>query len=45
MISSSPLKNISYKQEVTAKEKVITSTLNIASCIWLVGVVNIALFF
>ncbi len=45
MISSSPLKNISYKQEVTAKEKVITSTLNIASCIWLVGVVSIALFF
>lgn len=45
VISSSPLKNISYKQEVTAKEKVITSTLNIASCIWLVGVVSIALFF
>ncbi|HCL4437456.1 TPA: M56 family metallopeptidase [Clostridium botulinum] len=43
--SSSPSEDISYKQEVTAKEKVITSTLNIASCIWLVGVVSIALFF
>ncbi|EKO1913158.1 M56 family metallopeptidase [Clostridium botulinum] len=43
--SDSPSENISYKQEVTAKEKVITSTLNIASCIWLVGVVSIALFF
>ncbi|RHW66695.1 transcriptional regulator [Clostridium botulinum] len=43
--TSSPSEDISYKQEVTAKEKVITSTLNIASCIWLVGVVSIALFF
>ncbi|ENK1243773.1 M56 family metallopeptidase [Clostridium botulinum] len=43
--SSSSSEDISYKQEVTAKEKVITNTLNIASCIWLVGVVSIALFF
>ncbi|HDK7167942.1 TPA: M56 family metallopeptidase [Clostridium botulinum] len=45
VIRSSPLENTSYKREDTAKEKVITSTLNIASCIWLVGVVSIALFF
>lgn len=45
MISGSPSENISYKQEDTAKEKVITNTLNIASCIWLVGVFSIALFF
>ncbi|KEJ00098.1 beta-lactamase regulatory protein [Clostridium botulinum A2B7 92] len=45
VISSSPLKNTSYKQENTTKEKVITNTLNIASCIWLVGVFSIALFF
>ncbi len=43
--SSSPSEDISYKREDAAKEKVITSTLNIASCIWLVGVVSIALFF
>lgn len=43
--SSSSSEDVSYKQEVTAKEKIITSTLNIASCIWLVGVVSIALFF
>ncbi|MCR1974307.1 transcriptional regulator [Clostridium sporogenes] len=45
VIPSSPLENTSYKREDTAKEKVITSTLNIASCIWLVGVFSIALFF
>ncbi|ACA55542.1 beta-lactam sensor/signal transducer [Clostridium botulinum] len=45
VISSSPLKDTSYKQENTTKEKVITNTLNIASCIWLVGVFSIALFF
>ncbi|MCS4457668.1 M56 family metallopeptidase [Clostridium botulinum] len=45
VISGSPSENISYKQEDTAKEKVITNTLNIASCIWLVGVFSIALFF
>ncbi|HDI3056907.1 TPA: M56 family metallopeptidase [Clostridium botulinum] len=43
--SSSPSENISYKQEDTAKEKIITGTLNIASCIWLIGVLSIALFF
>lgn len=43
--SGSPSENISYKQEDTAKEKIITSTLNIASCIWLIGVLSIALFF
>ncbi|KYN76030.1 transcriptional regulator [Clostridium sporogenes] len=43
--SDSPSENISYKQENTAKEKIITSILNIASCIWLIGVLSIALFF
>ncbi|MDU7253903.1 MAG: M56 family metallopeptidase, partial [Clostridium sp.] len=43
--SDSPSENISYKRENTAKEKIITSTLNIASCIWLIGVLSIALFF
>ncbi|EJE7233968.1 M56 family metallopeptidase [Clostridium sporogenes] len=45
IISNSSLESISYKQEDTTKEKIITNTLNIASCIWLVGVVSIALFF
>lgn len=44
IISNSSLESISYKQENTTKEKVITNTLNIASCIWLVGVFSIALF-
>ncbi|MGO5064180.1 MULTISPECIES: M56 family metallopeptidase [unclassified Clostridium] len=43
--SSSPSENINYKQENTTKEKVIISTLNRASCIWLVGIFSIALFF
>ncbi|KRU26700.1 peptidase M56 BlaR1 [Clostridium sporogenes] len=43
--SSSPSENISYNQKDTSKEKIITSTLNIASCIWLIGVFSIALFF
>ncbi|NFE19069.1 M56 family metallopeptidase [Clostridium botulinum] len=43
--SRSPSENISYNQEDTSKEKIITSTLNIASCIWLIGVFSIALFF
>ncbi|ENK0838591.1 M56 family metallopeptidase [Clostridium botulinum] len=45
IISNSSLESISYKQEDTTKEKIITNTLNIASCIWLVGVFSIALFF
>ncbi|EPY6470559.1 M56 family metallopeptidase [Clostridium sporogenes] len=45
MILDSPSENISYKQGNITKEKVITSILNITSCIWLVGVVGIALFF
>lgn len=43
--SRSPSENISYNQEDTSKEKIITRTLNIASCIWLIGVFSIALFF
>ncbi|WP_276324821.1 M56 family metallopeptidase, partial [Clostridium sporogenes] len=45
VLLDSPSENINHKQDDITKERVITSTLNIASCIWLFGVFSIALFF